>query len=408
MPSSSQERRRAGERGQALVLITAMLGLLALFAGLSIDVGSAYVTRARLSRAVDAASLVAVRNLALGQGRAQQAARDAFTANYTQAGGTDRPSVDVTFRLDADRNTAVSVTATTVMETAFLGVIPQLKTLDVGATAEATRALLVMALALDRSGSMVSNGGWQSLAPAVDNFIDRFDDGRDRVAMATFATTVRVDVPMRTNFIAEIKRRAPRVISDFEGFTNSPGGLQAGFDEVRNAAIVTPEKPTKVVVFFTDGLANTFPYSASCSGFSAFALAEMDDPWYGLLRTDSELSPYCAERTAPPDCCPSLDTFTSVDGSQKTTTAAHILAEAKARALKIARDMRAADITVYSVGLGGSAVDQAFLRQIANDESAAGFDGSQPVGEAFFPQDPSELQGVFQAIASRILLRLSK
>jgi Mg-chelatase subunit ChlD len=398
---------RPGQRGQALVFVATMLGTLVLFAGLTIDVGSAYVTRARLSRAADAASLVAMRNLALGKDVAKQAAEDAFNANFPDTGGK-APKIKVNFGQDANKNTTVSVTASAKMKTSFIRVVPQLKTLDVGVSAEAVRALLMMSLVLDRSGSMVSNGGWANLAPAVDDFIDRFDDNRDRVAMVTFAGTVRTDVTMRTVFKDEIKKKVPRLVSAFTGYTNSPGGLQAAYDEIKNAKIVGKEKPTKIVVFFTDGLANTFPYSEKCTGFDAFVLAATSDPWYALMNPTVENVSYCSAKTAPSLCCDKLGTFKSFDGTNKTTSAKNILAEAKGWSIKIASDMRKEDMIVFSIGLGGTAVDQAFLRQIANDPSATTFDPSQPVGEAFFPNTASELEVIFQTIAAKILMRLTK
>ncbi len=78
--------------------------------------------------------------------------------------------------------------------------------------------------------------------------------------------------------------------------------------------------------------------------------------------------------------------------------------------------MRAEGIYVYSIGLGTDP-SQSFLQEIANDPVSHTYNSSQPIGEAIMAPDCStpssqtcntELQQVFQTIASRILLRLTQ
>src|SRR5437899_5131173 len=88
-------------RGQILLTFVFFLVALILVMGLVIDVGFAYVTRASLSKAVDAASLTGARNLAFGKQQAEDAARAAFDANYRQTGrDAGPPDVAVTFKTD--------------------------------------------------------------------------------------------------------------------------------------------------------------------------------------------------------------------------------------------------------------------------------------------------------------------
>ena len=47
--------KRLGNRSQTLILFVLFMFMLILFVGLGIDLGFAYITRARLSKAVDAA-----------------------------------------------------------------------------------------------------------------------------------------------------------------------------------------------------------------------------------------------------------------------------------------------------------------------------------------------------------------
>ena len=65
---------------------------------------------------------------------------------------------------------------------------------------------VVMTLALDRSGSLTSNG--HSIAAAVDAFISFFDDSTDQVAQVSFATVGTVDVPMQQPFKSAVTNAA--------------------------------------------------------------------------------------------------------------------------------------------------------------------------------------------------------
>ena len=65
------------------------------------------------------------------------------------------------------------------------------------------------------------------------------------------------------------------------------------------------------------------------------------------------------------------------------------------------------NITIYSIGLGDK-INEAYLLDLANDPAAATYNSSQPQGEAIFAPDASQLNAVFQTIASKVLLRLSQ
>jgi Flp pilus assembly protein TadG len=58
----SRNRSRENERGQVVLLVAVCFTVMLLFMALAIDVGFAYVTKAKLSKAVDAACLTAMRN----------------------------------------------------------------------------------------------------------------------------------------------------------------------------------------------------------------------------------------------------------------------------------------------------------------------------------------------------------
>src|SRR2546425_10917919 len=102
-PTVAKARR---DKGQTLVMFVIFLIVLMLFVGLVIDFGFAYVTRASLSKAVDAASLTGARNLSLGKAQAEVLARAAFDANYRPTTlDASPPTVDITFTTDTSSNT---------------------------------------------------------------------------------------------------------------------------------------------------------------------------------------------------------------------------------------------------------------------------------------------------------------
>src|ERR1039457_647220 len=167
------------DRGQTIVIFALILPILILFAGLAIDVGLLYVTKAKLTTSVDAACLTGMKNLTLGQTTAGQLATNMFQANF----GANPPTPGVTFPVDTHGNQQVKVTATANVHTLFMQYLTQWASVPVGATAVATRGKLLMSLVLDRSGSMISDGGQAALQAAVPQFVANFSNLLDEVAL---------------------------------------------------------------------------------------------------------------------------------------------------------------------------------------------------------------------------------
>src|SRR3974390_1094834 len=177
--------KKKNERGQVVVLLALSMTVVLLCLALAVDVGFAYVTKAKLSKAVDAACLTAMRNLAQGQTTAQTLATNSFNANYgTSSLDASPPSFSVGFTTDGNGQTLVTINATATLKTFFLGILPKFKTWQVSDSAQATRGKLVMTMVLDRSGSMTNNGGSTALPPAVTAFVNDFNNSTDEVAMS--------------------------------------------------------------------------------------------------------------------------------------------------------------------------------------------------------------------------------
>jgi len=399
----SLRRKKNREHGQIIPLFALMLVVLILMIGLAIDLGYAYLTKAALSKAVDAATLAGMRNLGQGTAYARTVAQNAFNANYGVSPSRDNgtPTVNVVFSTDANNNTLLTVSATTTINTFFIRILPQWQTLTIGASAQSTRPRLIMSLVLDRSGSMNGNGGAAALPPAVNDFLTYFDENIDQLALVTFSTTSTVNVSMRTGWKTVMTGAVNSMV--FGGGTFSVGGITDGKTQIDNG-ISSGQNVVKVLVFFTDGHANIAQENplGTCAGAWNFGGYDAPQTYVGIFSPTTGVAKCTA---SPPTCCGG--TFKSqIDGTNKAFTQPNATAEAEYTAVQMANAVRAEGGFVYSIGLG-NAINQNFLLQVANDPAASTFDPSQPVGEASFAQT-SDLDQVFQTIAAKILLRLTQ
>jgi Flp pilus assembly protein TadG len=415
--------------GQVWVMFAFMLPVLLAFAGLSIDLGNAYVTKTTLSKAVDAAALAAMKNLNLGSRQALASAQNAFNANY----GPTPPPVNIVYSKDASNNMLVTVSATTTVGTFFLNVLSGSKTLGVSSSAQATRNPLVMSLVLDQSYSMTQNGGQQALPPAVNNFIAHFDDTQDYVADITFATLASVPVSITQPFVSKIQSAVnsmPFGSGSNGQRTNSYGGMQSGLTQIQRAPITGPNV-RKVVVFFTDGWANIIQDNLACTKGSSATTSMLYcgcDPGDYALGLCAGVFLFTTGGTQT--TCPALG-FTSTSATNRgngtvsgakfpsqqngpaalypaiTTGMTNCATDADYRTVQLANTMRAQNIVVYSIGLG-NAINQPFLHQVANDPASSTYNASQPTGQAVFAPTSAQLDSVFAVIASKILLRLTQ
>jgi Flp pilus assembly protein TadG len=422
-----QAQNRNAKSGQVLVMFVVMIPVLLCFTGLAVDLGRAYVTKTTLSKAVDSAALAAMNNLNLGQTEALEIAQSAFNVNY----GPTPPSVSIVYSTDSNNNKLVTVSASTTISTIFLGLVSGTKTVTVGDSAQATRNPLVMSLILDKSGSMEQNGGEQALPGAVKNFISFFDDTQDHVADVSFSTLANVDVAMTQPFISSIESAVNRM--DFGGGTNSYAAMLDAQTEIQNSG-VTGANVRKVAVFFTDGWANMLQDNLACTSPTKTNKNPAAVPMlYGGCDPGDTSLGYCTGEvfmfttTGTQTTCPNLG-FTTTAGTTNDTSATfpsqeygtqkalypvnptgmtNVANDADYRTVQLADTMRTQNIVVYAIGLG-TGINQSFLQQVANDPAASTYNSSEPAGEAVFAPDSSQLEAVFQVIASKILLRLTQ
>jgi Flp pilus assembly protein TadG len=415
------DHRFGREQGQTLLMFVLFMIVLFTFMGLGIDFGFAYVTRARLSKAVDAAALTGMRSLGQGQAQATIVAQSAFSANYGTSGrDVAAPVPNITFSM-SNSNTTIDVKASVSINTFFLRALSAMpfysgaswKTLSVGDEAIATRANLIMALVLDDSGSMLGNGGAGKLPGAVSGFISQFSPAIDQVAMVTFDSGSSVAVPMEYNFVTDIENAVNAMT--FPSTTCSDQGLTNGLAQIENTPTVAGENVIKVMVFFTDGMCNTFNYVFDCGTRDIDYNDNLYDP-----ATGNSSSTGC---TLPPKLSsidPSSGNLTANAVDPSSCDAMHT--EAQNRAERIAwlfRSQSPKNI-IYSIGMGtpgGSGecnngnfpiLNPDFLKDVANTTDAPDYVSGQPSGDYAIAANSGELEQVFQTIASKILLRLSK
>jgi Flp pilus assembly protein TadG len=443
-----------GEEGQILIVMAVSGLVLILFMGLAVDGGMAYITKAKLSKAVDAACLTGMKALPQGQPTATTLATHIFNANY----GPNPPTPTITFPKDAYGDQQVNVIATAKVPTFFAQHFFQFW--NVSDTAVATRGKLVMALILDRSGSMANNGGGTALKSAVPSFVNDFDNTLDSVTMISYASHARVDFAIATNFKTPITNLINGWNNNtFTGGTFGTGGtyvaskgppLALADNQISSVPIQPGQNVTRVAVYFTDGLMNTIQDTFTCytssknsvnvllnyGGFDAdvFGHPEVDvfDPvsgtdWCpntgnGSCVADShgnELDYEIVYNSAGAVCQNPYNTpvtrFTSQQNGSQLITRANVTADSQYRAIQTANTMRAENpgVYIYTIGLS-SAVDATFLKQLANDPTSTTYNPNLPVGQ-YFPvlNCPSsacttQLNTAFQTIAAKILLRLTQ
>ncbi len=263
---SKLPRRRAGERGIAILLNAAMIVFTVAVVGLAVDAGIAYLVKAKLSGAVDAAALAAGRSVNLANTVSQATtqattmAQQFFAANFPSGYfGTTSPTVTPTFtqEVDGDGNITgvldIAVSASVSVPTYFMRIFGD-NSVTVNANGTATRRGLVMMLVLDKSSSMntASNPtACQAMVTAAQNFITSFSP-YDHIGMVSFDYTAHLDYPPSASYGDGSLNTAIGNIT-CNNNTNTTSALEMAYQQIKNQNLPLAEN---VIVLFTDGSPN--------------------------------------------------------------------------------------------------------------------------------------------------------
>lgn len=161
--------------------------------GLSVDMSQAYLVKARLSSALDAAALAAAASGSDDEGVIQDKVDAFMEANYPEGRIGSKIAVDVS--LDGDE---LTVNATARLETSFMKIFGY-ETLDVDAETIVQREVrgLEVVMVLDNTGSMSTDNNIGTLKTATINFIEiLFESVEDpelvKVGLVPYSSSVNV------------------------------------------------------------------------------------------------------------------------------------------------------------------------------------------------------------------------
>lgn len=171
--------------------------------GSAVDLTRAMVVKMRLGEALDAAGLAVGGTIGLTNAEMTAKAQQFFYANYPDDElGT---VTSLTVSSSGYNNNLVTVAGTARIDTAFMGIFG-INYLDVGVNVQVTRESkgLEIALALDNTGSMASNGKIQALRTATLELInilfgDQNTPARLKMSLVPFSQTVKVSTTQFLN-----------------------------------------------------------------------------------------------------------------------------------------------------------------------------------------------------------------
>ncbi len=427
------------QKGAVLVIFALALIVLLGFAGLGTEAGRWYLTRAELSKAVDAAALAGAANISNPNIDVEQLALDFGMENFqpgylgTPQSGARSVSFDVN-RQDAG---VLSVRGRTDA-VAILARLFNIEFVATAATGVAQKNRVEIMMVLDRSGSM-SGTPISNLKTAARSFLDYYEDTQDedRIGLVSFATGVRVDYSLNNNFYDPIRSAITALSAT--GATNIEDALsQAGAQFADQTPVAPADRVQQFIVFFTDGRPTAFRSNFKRNGNNYDAVVcvtgncdSNSDSLYQYMGYPDREQWYSTSTLVPEPTGDGLTTaqtvcrsgwprrgyvntrwgsfadfpvprlgaeeypdYCSIDDTQYLNGRnGYICRTARQMAIDHANAMKARLVQIYAIGLGN--VDSTFLNAVAS--------GSDYVT---ITPNSSELEAIFRRIATEIKLRL--
>jgi hypothetical protein len=272
MSNSAWKGKKRGEKGIALLITAVSLMCIIPIVGLAIDSGYAYVVKAKLAAASDAAALAAAMALrgdltiaeqtASAQARALTFFNANFPQHYMNTSVVRLTTSDVTVVESSYRTRTVTVSPMVTLNTWFMRFLgPSYKTMDIRAIGQASRRDVNIILILDRSGSMQTSGSCAPMVSAATQFVNMFADGRDRIGMVSFGASWLLAFAPSQTFLSSAPS-LPTQIGKLKCFGNTSTAMALS-EAYKQIQLINEPGTLNIIVFFTDGLPNgitaTFP-----------------------------------------------------------------------------------------------------------------------------------------------------
>lgn len=293
---------RTRQRGFSVLAMSLMLMITIPIIGLAIDTTVLYIDKARLQSSVDGAALAGAKALARGtddptqQANAKKAAATYVMLNYPSSyfftnSITCNQATDVSIDETVANQTSVKVTAHANVATLFMGWL-HISSTNVNATATTVRRDVNIAMVVDRSGSLALTSSCAPLQQSAVNFVNKFSNGRDEIALVTFASSTHADFHISTNF----QTASPNVVSLIQGFTcegstSTAMALWYGYDQ-----LVSLNQPNalNVILLFTDGKPTGVNVNMPIANSSSCTNAHAGTPKYinGLYNTYTNVNQF--------------------------------------------------------------------------------------------------------------------
>jgi Mg-chelatase subunit ChlD len=416
---SIRSRESGGERGAILVAMALFLMLLIAFAALATEVGRWYVVRAELSKSVDAGALAGARNISNPYVDPQALAREFAYANFAfgSLGTPGSGGGAVAFSTQATGGTRIQVDGT-VNATPLLARIFGVSSVPVVSRGVAQKNAVEMLMVLDRSGSM-DGQPMRDLKRAARSFLGYFAEtqAQDKVGLVSFATSVRVDRAVGTNFVTAMGSAIDAMsavgatnMEDALARADGAGGL------TDQAGVPAESRVRQFVILFTDGNPTAFRGQFKKKGRLYDAVACVtgdggsDDIVYQNLGRPSQETWLGVDPTQPGNGGNGNGTTkwyifekypvpghgaedTNIRNDRGGAFMKHVLSLSRGLALQDAQALKDAGVTVYAIGLG--AADRSYLATLASGPDLV-----------YYAPTSDQLQAIFQKVAQDIKLRL--
>jgi Flp pilus assembly protein TadG len=421
------KRRERNEAGAVLITFALFLIVLLGFTALGMEVGRWFMVRAELSKSVDAAALVAARNLSNPFVDPRTLAAEFGAENFasgslgTPASGTG----SVNFNVQLIEGNRVQVDGH-VSARAMLAQLFGFNLIPVSSSGVGQQKRVEIMLVLDRSGSMGFLGGApiRDLRRAATTFVSFFasTQDQDRMGLISFGTWVRVDRALGTNYVASMTAAINALQA--VGGTNTEDAIDQsdgpqGFTD--QTGIPGDRRVQQFLVFFSDGNPTAFRgmfrnQGADYDAVATFTNCERGDAVQAdLARPDADgdigvrATPtgdglpsaqsacqaattkwYILETRPVPGYAPEA---CSIPSGGNSALENHSCSVARELALQHAQELKDKRVTIYTIGLGD--VHRPFLEALA----------TSPDFYSYAPTS-AQLQAIFQMVAREIKLRL--